>query len=356
MKKIRRFAELLLAAAMLITLVSCGGGGGGGGSAVSQPSKDAGSGEKIKVKVSLTTPKTHENYIRTEEMCNAINEDCGGVFDFELYPSDALGDWTLVSEEVVRGNVEMSVSSFACTNLAADLVWAPYLATGYDQALKVFSQDGFIYKTIEDIYYEEGVTLLGYDFMGFDGLAFGSKYPAEGDVLNGGQGLIIRTSGEDHLTRMVTAMGYSPTNMAWTEIYTSLQTGVIDGFTGCAPTLAYTQFADVLDCYVDCHMLTEIVPIFVNNSFFESLTEEQQAAFRKHAGAMFESSVAATQEEGDAYFEKLESEYGVKIVRTEQEKIDALAEYCRTECWPCLEPLLGEELYNQMIEYYHSLT
>ena len=91
MKKIRRFAELLLAAAMLITLVSCGGGGGGG-PAASQPSKDAGSGEKIKIKVSLTTPKTHENYIRTEEMCNAINEDCGGVFDFELYPSDALGD------------------------------------------------------------------------------------------------------------------------------------------------------------------------------------------------------------------------------------------------------------------------
>ena len=349
----KKLLGLLLATSMLMTLVSCGSSGRGTSS--SQSSGNGNASEKIKVKVSLTTPKTHENYIRTEAMCNAINEDCGGVFNFELYPSDSLGDWTLVSEEVVRGNVEMSISSFACTNLAADLVWAPYLATSYEQALKVFSQDGFIYQTIEDIYYEEGVTLLGYDFMGFDGLAFGSKYPKEGDVFGGGEGLITRTSGEEHLNRLVEAMGYSPTNMAWTEIYTSLQTGVIEGFTGCAPSLAYTQFADLLDCYIDCHMLTEIVPIFVNNTFFEGLTEEQQAAFRKHAGAMFESSVAATEEEGDAYFRKLEEEYGVKIIHTEQAKIDALADYCRSECWPSLEPLLGSELYNKMIEYYHSL-
>lgn len=352
----KKLLSALLAVGMLFALVSCGGEtGGSGGASSGQPSGGGASGEKIKIKVSLTTPKTHENYIRTEAMCNAINEECGGVFDFELYPSDALGDWTLVSEEVVRGNVEMSVSSFACTNLAADLVWAPYLATDYDQALKVFSQDGFIYQTIEDIYYEEGVTLLGYDFMGFDGLTFGSKNPAEGDIMDGGEGLIVRTSGEDHLNHLVTAMGYSPTNMAWTEIYTSLQTGVIDGFTGCAPSLAYTQFADVIDCYIDCHMLTEIVPIFVNNAFFESLTAEQQAVFRKYAGAMFEASVAATQEEGDEYFKKLEDEYGVNIIHTSQDKIDTLAEYCREECWPSLKPLLGDDLYAQMIEYYHSL-
>lgn len=347
----KKVLGLALAMSMLIGLAACGGG-----DVSNSPENSEGEGGgKIKVKVSLTTPQTHENYIRTEAMCAAINEDCGGIFDFELYPSDSLGDWTLVSEEVIRGNVEMSVSSFACTNLAADLVWAPYLATDYDQALKVFSQDGFIYQTIEEIYYEEGVTLLGYDFMGFDGLAFGSEYPSEGDVLGGGEGLIIRTSGEEHLNSLVEAMGYAPTNMAWTDIYTALQTGVIEGFTGCAPTLAYTQFADVLDCYIDCHMLTEIVPIFVNNDFFESLTAEQQAAFRKHAGAMFESSVAQTQEEGEKYLQMLEDEYGVTIIHTDEAKIEELAEYCREECWPALEPLLGSELYNEILEYYHSL-
>lgn len=347
MKNFRKLLALFLAVLMLVSLVACG-------DKSKNPGPESQDG-KIKIKVSLTTPKTHENYIRTEEMCNAINEECGGVFDFELYPSDSLGDWTLVSEEVVRGNVEMSVSSFACTNLAADLVWAPYLATSYDQALEVFSSDGFIYKTIEKMYYDEGVTLLGYDFMGFDGLAFGSKYPAEGDILGGGEGLIVRTSGEDHLTKLVTDMGYSPTNMAWAEVYTSLQTGVIDGFTGCAPTLAYTQFADVLDCYVDCHMLTEIVPIFINNDFFESLTADQQAAFRKYAGAMFEASVTETRTEGDNYFQKMESEHGIKIVRTSQDKIDQLAKECRENCWPLLKPYLGDELYAEMISYYKTL-
>lgn len=345
----KKFLACVMAFTLLLSAAACSGGRTGGEKTPQGGNSSGGS--PVKVKISMSVPKDHESYLRVQEFTEKVNADCGNAFAFELYPSDSLGDWTLVSEEIVRGNVEMLVSSYEANDIRADFIWAPYLATDAGEIQSRFAVDGYIYNTIKDIYAESGAVFLGFDFIGMCGLSFGSKAPASPAAIGGGEGLMVRIAGEEHIRQLMLGMGYNPTTVPWSEVYSSVQTGVIDGFNGAVPSVAYQQFRDVISTYVVCNILTEVQPICVSQKFWDTLTEEQQTSFRTHAAELFEKSIEETMASEEDYLAQLEAS-GVTVIRATDEEIQALADYTRTECWPCLEEMLGEDLYQGLLSFY----
>lgn len=61
----------------------------------------------------------------------------------------------------------------------------------------------------------------------------------------------------EDLMRGSVDMGFSETTISYADLYTALQTGVVDGWTGGMPQLNYTDFKDVINHYVHYNMFAE---------------------------------------------------------------------------------------------------
>jgi TRAP-type C4-dicarboxylate transport system substrate-binding protein len=98
------------------------------------------------------------------------------------------------------------------------------------------------------------------------------------------EGLKIRVMETPLYITMVKALGASPTPIAWPEVYTSLQQGVVDGQENPVGVILNNKFSEVQKYLIlDGHAYgTDF--ILINDKFFnEKLTPEQQGIIKRAA-------------------------------------------------------------------------
>ena len=90
------------------------------------------------------------------------------------------------------------------------------------------------------------------------------------------EGLRLRTIESEIQQRLVRSMGGSPTPIPWLEVYTALQTGVVDGTKNSISDIANMNFQEQLNhITLDGHAYMASM-WFIGNNKFRSLTPEQQ--------------------------------------------------------------------------------
>ncbi|MYD78325.1 MAG: C4-dicarboxylate ABC transporter [Gammaproteobacteria bacterium] len=191
-------------------------------------------------------------------------------------------------EAISRGNLEMSIAS--AQELAQFFPEFSIFATGYvhqDAAhqVRVFNHplmDPFK-KTVED---DLGVKLLSVMYLGRrqvnlrqskDELTV--KTP---DDLNG---VNLRMPGTDAWQFLGKALGASPTPMAFTEVYTALSTGAVDGQDNPLPTVVDAKFYEVTKQIVLTSHLVDLNYIAFSKALWDELTPEQQLTIQRAADA-----------------------------------------------------------------------
>ena len=307
---------------------------------------------QTRIKISLDVPKDHECYARFEEFGRKVNADTDNAFRFELYPSSQLGDYTLVTEEVIRGNVEMLVGSVNTgVDSRFDLTFTPYLANGLDDVANVFGPGSFVYEKDRAMLAENGMVMLGFDVIGMGGISFGNKIPADPYAIGGGGSMLCRSPGNEHVRVFLSEMGYNPTSVNWSEIYTSVQTGVIDCFVGAVASNAWLQFRDVIKAYAPIDIWAEVQYIVFSEKIWKELTPAQQAVFEKHAAELFLQSIEETRATDDGYYKQLQ-EAGIQVIFPKPGDLDRMAQMARQKAWPAAERRLGTELYHELMDHY----
>ena len=100
----------------------------------------------------------------------------------------------------------------------------------------------------DDIEAKTGMKTLGFSDSGGFFQITNSKHPIK--TIEDMKGLKIRTMGLETHKKLISALGGQPAAIAWSEIYTSLQTGVADGQMNPAPivitsySIHYTKLYD----------------------------------------------------------------------------------------------------------------
>ena len=116
-------------------------------------------------------------------------------------------------------------------------------------------------------------------------------------------GLKIRTQENDILLQIYTQMGCSPMPMAFTELFTGMQQGTVDGQVN--PILiAYTgNYDEVQDYCTDVNAVYDVASVSINSDFYNSLTDEQRGwidqAMMDAKNFNLQASVDAAQEAVD---------------------------------------------------------
>lgn len=200
-----------------------------------------------------------------------------GRIDVEVYPSGTLGDLRENMESVRMGVLEATTPSEGPVSIwypQIQVITIPYIFQNSAVAWEVM--DGPFAQKLFDGMIEQGFRAVAIGENGGFRIWGNNVRPIEtpADM----EGLKIRTMEIPAHQEMVRALGGSPTAVPWMEVYSALQTGVVDGAE--LPTVGSLQqnLHEVLEYItVDNHVYS-LSFIIVSERWFQSLPEDLQQA------------------------------------------------------------------------------
>ncbi|WP_265518659.1 TRAP transporter substrate-binding protein DctP [Nitratireductor luteus] len=237
-----------------------------------------------KVVIRMSTPAT-----ATDQRSVALEEAFGpAVAEFAEYQPNynaTMFKQGTELEAIARGNLEMSITSaqeLATIFPEFSIFTAGYLHRDAEHQVKVFNADFMepMKKKVED---ELGVKLLSVVYLGrrHVNLKPEKKINTPADLA----GVQLRMPGTDAWQFLGSALGADPVPLAFTEVYTALQTGAIDGQDNPLPTVKDSKFYEVTSQIVLTSHLVDLNYIAFSKELWDSLTPEQQEAVQKGADA-----------------------------------------------------------------------
>lgn len=210
-----------------------------------------------------------------------VEERTEGRYKVEVYHSAQLGQEADTIEQVRSGVIDLNRVSMAPFNSLVPVTLIPslpYLFRSPEHARAVMS--GPIGDEIAAGFEEHGVVVLTY----YDGGArsfYNSKKPV--NTLADLAGLKFRVIQSDVFVDMVAALGASATPMPYGEVYSGIETGVIDGAENNFPSYESAKHFEVAKYYsLDEH--TIVPEVFVmSKAAWDKLTPEDQEIFKQAA-------------------------------------------------------------------------
>jgi TRAP-type C4-dicarboxylate transport system substrate-binding protein len=307
--------------------------------------------KKVRIRVASQYAEDHPATKALEQFKSRIEKETDGRISIRLYPANQLGDYTQVYEELRRSTIDMgliSVPSQFDTRL--EVTYLHYLAMNYDEARKIYAGDSVLFNAMDKLHNALDVKFLGFNVEGFGGLGLAKK-PDNMRSATADKGILLRVAPMAVFKQTADDEGFKTVSVPFAELYTALQTGVADGWSGGPAILNYLQFRDVIKYFV------------VNNNFFENtsylMSAKKWASLSPADQKLIGDAVADLSmksfdiaEEGDAKYQKMLADAGIEVVKLTDDELKAWADNCRKVTWPKLEERLSKELIDELKAQY----
>jgi TRAP-type transport system periplasmic protein len=206
-----------------------------------------------------------------------------GAVKVRLFPSGTLGQEREVVQQLQEGLVDFMVSGTAIWGSVAPKVQVfdfPFLWNDWDHVHRVL--DGRVGH--EAAGYLEGTVRMRPLAWG-DSFGFRQVITRSRDITEPGQlaGLKIRTIQSPIYVKAVELMGASPTPMAFGEVYTSLQTGVIDGYEHDASTTLQQRFYEIAHFMARTRHIAGVLGLYASNVSMARIPGDIRSALQRAA-------------------------------------------------------------------------
>src|SRR5699024_1037445 len=160
---------------------------------------------------------------------------------------------------------------------------------------------------------------------------------------------LLRVPQIDITTENAKQLGFSTVSVPYAELYTALQSGTAEGWTGGHPLVNYLQYRDIITHYYQYNDFFEATHLLINKDLFDGLSEEDQKIIQEASNVLTEESFDVAEKDEERYRKKMEEE-GIEVHEFTDEELNKLAEKARENVWPEAEETIGKELLDQLIE------
>ncbi|MFA0080695.1 TRAP transporter substrate-binding protein [Vibrio breoganii] len=234
-----------------------------------------------------------------------------GEYKVRVKSSGVLGGERDVIEGLQFGSIDLTITSTGPVGNFVPDVYAldfPFLFNSYDHAHKVL--DGQIGQDLLKKFEDKDLIGLAWSENGFRHLTNSKVSVTEASQV---QGLKLRTMENEVHMSAFQDLGAAPTPMSFTELYTALQQGTVDGQENPIPVITSSKLYEVQKhVTLTGHVYSPAV-ILMSKASWDNLTEQEQGWFQAAAKASAEATrnaVATMEREGI----KLLRENGVTVV------------------------------------------
>lgn len=241
--------------------------------------------DKVQIRLSAVSSDTDARAVALQEkFAPAVAE----FASFEPHYNATLFAQGAELEAIANGDLEMSITS--AQELATffpefSIFTAGYVLQDADHQVKVFNDalfDQFKQKAEDEL----GVVLLAPMYLGRRQVNLRQcpdelKVETPADL----KGVNLRMPGTDAWQFLGRALGANPTPMAFTEVYTALSSGAVDGQDNPLPTVVDAKFYEVTCQIALTSHLVDWNFIAFSKALYDSLPEDQQKAVTDAAWA-----------------------------------------------------------------------
>lgn len=221
----------------------------------------------------------HPIHVALVGFAEEVEKKTEGSVKFKISSNGILGSESEVLEQLQNGSVDITKVSAGALESFSDaysLFSIPYIFTSDEHYRSVMESDisKEIYQSTED----KGFIGLAYYDSGARSFYTKDKAIESPEDL---KGLLLRVMDSATAIEMVKLLGGTPTPLAYNEIYTALQQGVIDGAESNPTALTTGQHGEVSKAfsYTEHTNIPDI--LVINKKTWDSLTEEEQKAIQE---------------------------------------------------------------------------
>ena len=236
---------------------------------------------EITLRSSDTHPEGYPTVAAVQAMGDMLKERTDGRLCIEVFHSAQLGEEKDTIEQTQFGVIDMNrVSLGPFNNIIEEtqIPSLPYIFRSVEHMHKVM--DGAVGGQILEAFGDHDLIGLGF-FDGGSRSFYNSQKPITS--MEDLAGLKFRVMQSDMFVDMVSALGANATPMPYGQVYSSIQTGVIDGAENNWPSYDSSGHFEVAKYYtLDQHLIVPEVLVMAKSSF-EKLTAEDQALVRQAA-------------------------------------------------------------------------
>lgn len=272
-----------------------------------------------------------------------IEQKSDGEIKAKVFYQNELGGQQEVFDLHVAGDVDLMLNwPMTSYDKRIGVIYTPYMTLSWDEALKAYSPGGWVNNMLGGIYSDIGLKFFGPWPEGFNGVASKGKYALN---IADANGLKVRTMTVFPAPQTMQALGYQTAAIDWGEVYTALQTGVVDGEAGNVIYWDYEYFRDSLDYYVQTKHFFMTGILSANQDTWENMSEEEQKIVSDAAIEIMNEQFKAAKEQDDYYIAKAQ-EAGMKYFEPNEEQIRAFAKAAREKVWPQMDKEVGPEIMD----------
>ena len=276
-----------------------------------------------------------------------VEELSGGSITIDIQANGVLGAESDVLDTMLGGGgtIDMArISAFALTSYGGEkssLLSVPFTFVSRDHFWNFATSDLAQEFLLEP--HENGTGIRGL-FYGEEGFRhFFTVNPIEG--MDDLAGMKIRVSNDPIMTGMVEGLGANPTVVAMGELYSALQTGVVDAAEQPIANYQANAFPEVApNIILDGHTLGAI-QVVITDEAWDSLTPEQQDVLTEAGEYASQYNRQISQETEDKILEELKAD-GVNVI-----EVDDITPW-QDACKDVIEEATknNKELYQQIVD------
>ncbi|OGA18795.1 MAG: hypothetical protein A3I63_08840 [Betaproteobacteria bacterium RIFCSPLOWO2_02_FULL_66_14] len=245
--------------------------------------------ENLTLRFALITAETFPYMDGARKFKELVEARSNGEIKVLIFPGGQLGNEREINEAILEGSIQIGVGAGAMANLAPiyNIVQVPFLIQGQKHMAEI--ADGPIGQKLGQMIEKQGgFRVLAWFSTGDSPLETVKKPVRKPEDLVGVKMRVIETP---VLVDAMRALGANPTPMPYTEVYTGMKQGVIEGAhldVLSVDTLKIYEIAKYMTDWDQITFVSEPRPVIMSAKFFNSLSAAQQKFIRD---AMLEAAV-----------------------------------------------------------------
>lgn len=282
-----------------------------------------------------------------QEFKKSIEEKSDGRIKIETYPNSQLGAERETLEGVQNGSIEMAVistgpfSGFSKSMMVLDL---PYLFKNGEEAFEVLDGE-FGDQLYDQLLKDTGIRGLAW---GENGVRHMTNNEKEIITPKDVSGLKIRTQENQAHMDMISAFGGNPTPIAFNELYSSLQQGVIDGYENPFSLIVGMKFYEVTKYMTLTNHVYGVYAFVINESAYQGLPEDLQQILKEETQNWAEIERQMNQDQ-ETEGRKVVEEHGVKVTELTDEQFNEFRDLA-TPVVQKYRDVVGAEIFDLLME------
>jgi TRAP-type transport system periplasmic protein len=268
------------------------------------------------IRMSTANNKGHPQVIGAEKFAELVEEKSGGKIEVKIFPGGVLGPDLQNFSAMQGGTLDMNVgnASLLAGNVKEFAIFDfPFLFRNAQEAYAVM--DGPVGKKLLDMLPEKGLVGLGYWELGFRDINNSERPIEKAEDL---EGLKMRVIPTPIYVDFMNAMGANAVPMPFTETYTALETGAIDGMTNPLINIKDSKFYEVTDYLTITNHMYNPQAVTISKITWDKLSDAEKKILQDAATEATAIQREASQKAAAEALEELKGEMEVNELAPEE--------------------------------------